>query len=141
VDPIFDRLGRLFRSAFEDSDDTATETRSSGGDSDLDDAMDELDEFLNSGREAEAEKRRQKEQARNQSTAAKSRSPLVREYSVLGLTPAASMDEVQKAYKKLIIANHPDRFASDPVALKKATEMTQKINEAYQKIKSFYEKK
>lgn len=48
-------------------------------------------------------------------------------YSVLGVSRAASSDEIKKAYRNLAFQYHPDRNAGN----KAAEEMFKKINEAY----------
>lgn len=49
-------------------------------------------------------------------------------YSILGLTEAATKDEIKKAYRSLQMKYHPDKNPNNPEAFK----MTQKINEAYE---------
>lgn len=60
-------------------------------------------------------------------------------YTVLGVRSSASEKELKKAYKKLRSENHPDKMiakgASD-AEIKKATEKSQSIQEAYDKIKN-----
>jgi hypothetical protein len=54
-------------------------------------------------------------------------------YSVLGLSEAASIEEVRMAYKVLIKQNHPDRVHDmSPALLRLAESETKKINSAYQ---------
>lgn len=48
----------------------------------------------------------------------------------LGLQEGASEDDIKKAHRKLIIANHPDKFGQDEAARAKAEEKTKLINEA-----------
>ena len=56
-------------------------------------------------------------------------------YEVLGVSPNASKDEIEKAYRKLIREYHPDQYGDNPLR-KLAEEKLQEINEAYDKIKS-----
>jgi hypothetical protein len=54
-------------------------------------------------------------------------------YSVLGLSNAASIEEVRMAYKVLIKQNHPDRVHDmSPAFMRLAESETKKINSAYQ---------
>ncbi len=59
-------------------------------------------------------------------------------YSVLNLTPDASIDEIKKAYRKLSIEFHPDTVASKGLPeefTRFATEKFRAIQEAYETIK------
>ena len=49
-------------------------------------------------------------------------------YEVLGLTEAASQEEIKKAYRKLSLQFHPDKTGGTTV------EKFQKINEAYETL-------
>ena len=54
-------------------------------------------------------------------------------YSVLGIGPAASAEEVRRAYRKLVLDYHPDRLQRLPKAtLKIAEEQVKQINWAYE---------
>ncbi len=53
-------------------------------------------------------------------------------YSVLGLSPGASEDEVTKAYRRLAKKYHPDLNPGDEEAARKMSE----INDAYEQIKN-----
>jgi preprotein translocase subunit Sec63 len=58
-------------------------------------------------------------------------------YSILGLTPSASEDDIKKAFRKLALAKHPDKCpecADEYVKIKTAHENIQKYGELY-KIK------
>lgn len=56
-------------------------------------------------------------------------------YEVLGVSPNASKEDVEKAYRKLIREYHPDQYGDNPLK-KLAEEKLQEVNEAYDKIKS-----
>lgn len=61
---------------------------------------------------------------------------LAKAYRTLGLDPSASNDEVKSKKNKLLRKWHPDLFATEgEEAIKKATETSQRINEAYVIIK------
>lgn len=57
-------------------------------------------------------------------------------YSILGISPNATDDEVKKAYRKMAVENHPDKvsYLGEDIQ-KSAKEKFQKINEAYETIK------
>lgn len=58
-------------------------------------------------------------------------------YEVLGLTSAASDDQVKKAYRRLMSQNHPDKLVAKGLPeemMKLAKEKTQKITKAYETI-------
>ena len=54
-------------------------------------------------------------------------------YSVLGVAPGASDDEVKKAYRELARKYHPDNYHDNPLA-DLASEKMKEINEAYDSI-------
>ena len=54
-------------------------------------------------------------------------------YSVLGISPNASDDEVKKAYRELARKYHPDNYQNNPLA-DLAEEKMKEINEAYDTI-------
>lgn len=60
-------------------------------------------------------------------------------YAALGLTPEASEDEIKRAYRKMMIENHPDKIASKglPESMRSiAEERAREINVAYDLIKN-----
>ncbi len=59
-------------------------------------------------------------------------------YRLLNVSPDASWNEVQKAYKEKMVKSHPDKVAHLGEELQeKAKELTIKINKAYNIIKSY----
>lgn len=54
-------------------------------------------------------------------------------YSVLGVEPNASDDEIKQAYRKLARKYHPDNYQDNPLA-DLAEEKMKEINEAYEQI-------
>ena len=54
-------------------------------------------------------------------------------YSILGISPNASPDEVKKAYRELARKYHPDNYQNNPLA-DLAEEKMKEINEAYDTI-------
>lgn len=60
---------------------------------------------------------------------------LQKAYSVLGIEPSASIDEIKNQKKKLLKRYHPDLFANQGEdMIKKATKKAQSINHAYEII-------
>lgn len=148
MDPIFKRLGNLFRSYLQDDDDTDDSDydfseKTSSYDADYKSAWDELNNFMNEEKEEAGNN-----QSRSTNTGSYSQgntgSSVPGELSVdfknLEVPFGASMDEVKKAYKKFLIKYHPDRHASNPEKLKEATEITQRISHSFLRIKNFYKK-
>lgn len=57
-------------------------------------------------------------------------------YSVLGISPSATDDEVKSAYRRMAMKNHPDKVATlGPDVQKAASEKFRKIQQAYETIK------
>ena len=57
-------------------------------------------------------------------------------YTVLGISPTATDDEVRTAYRKMAMKNHPDKVATlGPDVQKAAAEKFRQVQEAYETIK------
>jgi tetratricopeptide (TPR) repeat protein len=54
-------------------------------------------------------------------------------YSVLGVSPSASDEEIKKAYRELVRKYHPDNYHNNPLA-DLAQEKMKEINEAYETV-------
>ena len=121
--------------------------------------MAELDDYLDNSkteterREAqEAQKARSKAEAEKRARAAgagqssssggwtydKGTSAVIEDaYRYLGFVPYTPFAEVKTAYKKLLFKHHPDRNSSTPEALKRSTEISARINAAFQIIETY----
>jgi len=157
VDQIFDRFERLFKSWVSSEAESlgVRATRSRTGDADLDSAMDELDDFLDRGRtetearerqaEADRQRREREEAARaagggrygQGASASGPPSQVVAAYRTLGLSYGTPFPEVKARYKKLLMQNHPDRNSATPEQLRRSTEISAQINEAYRRIEAW----
>ncbi|MBN2443286.1 MAG: DnaJ domain-containing protein [Spirochaetales bacterium] len=141
MDQIFDRLTNLFRTLFTEDpfdSDAYKETRNRYYDPDLQDAWDELDDFLNEGKSDSSTSYKQKKTDTHYIDPALE--ALKKDYANLEVEFQAPFSEVKKSYKKLLTKYHPDRFANNPKKLKIATEISKKINQSFQLIRD-YEKK
>ncbi len=140
MDQIFDRFGRLLKSVFQDTDsDTRDNTHSSSSDPDMQEAWDDLNEFLKTGKESGTGK--QKSYSGSYTASSGPSESLRRDYANLEVPFGAPYSEVKKAYKRLLKKHHPDRYASDPKKLKNATLICQKLGESYTRIKKEIKKK
>ncbi len=146
IDQLFDRFGNLLRSwTSQDSGSTFANSSFGSGDPFLDEAMAELDAYLEDDKEKQEQLRKEKEareaQFRAQSSKASSGPPpkLAQAYKTLGLPFKAPFAEVKTAYKKLLKEHHPDKHGSDPLAQKQATETSARINNAYRVIELWHE--
>jgi DnaJ-domain-containing protein 1 len=141
LDQIFDRLTNLFRTFFDEdpfNSHTYEKTRDRYYDPDMQEAWEELDDFLNEGKTEREHTYRHKQSYQEQVDP--EIEALKKDYINLEVKFKAPFEEVKKSYKRLLRKYHPDRFANNPNKLKIATEITKKINRSYQNIKE-YEKK
>ena len=141
---FLDRLTNVLRGIV--TDDQSNTSRAwdrgrSSGDPDLDEAWDELDDFLNEGREGpsapDAASSSAGSSAGGQGTR-QQQAPISpkteRAYATIGVPVDASAAEVRAAYKKLMRQHHPDRFAGDAERARQATVTAARINAAYEHI-------
>ena len=137
MDQIFDRFGNLLRS-FLDNDSTDD---TSFSDPDLQDAWDELEDFLSS--DGTGSSRSSTASAESGSTP-RPESPgipeaLKKDYTLLNAKPGTPLPEVAKSYRQLLRIHHPDRHAADPAAYANATEKTKQLTTAFRRIKIYVE--
>ena len=158
MDQLFDRLGDLLKSWMQTEETNSpfagakspfSEPHKRSGDPFLDDAMEELNAFLDDDRETQARLERERlyrmRMEEEAQARARPRAPsgppakLAAAYKVLGLPPNTAFDQVKKAYKQLLKQHHPDKHGSAPDAQKRATEMSSRINDAYRIIETWHE--
>jgi DnaJ-domain-containing protein 1 len=134
---IIDRLSDLLKSLFGDeSERTGTPgTASRYADPDVTEAWEELDEYLRTGKNGPKQggSGGGKKTGRTQGPLDED---LRRDYANLEVPFGADMEEIKKAYKTLILRYHPDKHSGDPEKLRIATEITKKINESFERIRS-----
>ncbi len=139
---IFDRLGTVINSYFNDfSNETAGRLRSSG-DPDLDAAYEELDDYLNRKeyrfeKEANTDWRSARTSGARPSGVKLPPEELRTDFDLLGVKFGADNETCKTAYKNLLKLHHPDRHAGHEGNYKKATEKSAKINAAWDRIEKW----
>lgn len=131
---IFDRLGNLIRTIIDDESSgiSAEDLR----DPDQRAAWEELEEYMQRDSGASGS-----DASRDPLAAPQMAMPpsLRRDFRNLEVPVGAPLPEVRQAYKRLMAAFHPDRHADNPEKLKTATEVTKKLNQSFQRIRTWYE--
>jgi len=143
---IFDRLGNVINSYFNDfSNETARRFKSSG-DPDYDAAYEELDDYLNrkdyrfekdNDRDFGTAKPSAKQSAAKPSGVKLPPEELRPDFDLLGVQFGADKETCKTAYKNLLKLHHPDRHAGHEGNYKKATEKSAKINAAWDRIEKW----
>ncbi len=108
MDRIFDRLADLLRQFFHDSESYSWNYRSHY-DPDLDDAWDELNEYLKGSSRVRNTTWENYHYYRRSTESISPREELRQDYANLEVPFGAPFSEVKKAYKKLITKYHPDK--------------------------------
>jgi len=134
---VFDRLGTVINSYFNDfSNETAGRLKSSG-DPDLDAAYEELDDYLNH-KERPPEKETKQYSWGSKSWGIKLPPEELRsDFDLLCVPFGADSETCKTAYKNLLKIHHPDRHAGHEGNYKKATEKSAKINAAWDRIEKW----
>jgi len=139
---MFDRLGSILNSYLNDfSGETAGRFKSgNSSDPDLNAAYEELDDFLNGKKEGSYSwKDEEKEEPGVSSNAKLPPEELRSDFQYLGIPFGADIETCKAAYKKLLKTHHPDRHIGHEGNYKKATEVSAKINTAYDRIERYYQ--
>jgi DnaJ-domain-containing protein 1 len=145
LEGFIDRLAGLLRSLFSDERGAQEGRGAPGGqahrgDPDLDDAWQELDEFMRTGSNERVHARgTDSARARGGHTSPPPRQPeeaLRKDYANLEVPFGADIDTVRRSYKSLMMKYHPDKHAGDPQKQKIALEITKKVNESFERIRA-----
>jgi DnaJ-domain-containing protein 1 len=145
LEGFIDRLAGLLRSLFSEERGTQGGLRGAGEgqprhhDPDLQNAWEELDEFMRTGSNDSARTRGSGSGSRARS-APPPRQPadesLRADYANLEVPFGADIDSVRRSYKSLMMKYHPDKHAGDPEKQKIALEITKKVNESFERIRA-----
>lgn len=57
----------------------------------------------------------------------------------LELPHGATKEEIRESYRRLLRTYHPDRFHSDPLRSRTATEVTHRLSLAYRRLNDYYQ--
>jgi hypothetical protein len=106
-------------------------------DPDLAAAWDELNDYLGEERPDRGEGRAQ---SGGRGSPALPPESLRRDYANLEVAFGADIETVRQSYKRLALHYHPDRHAGTPEKAQVATEISKRINESFERIRSFHER-
>lgn len=132
MDKFFDRLGDILRSLLEGAEESSYRY-GEGKDPYMRAAVEELDEYLRTGRSRPRPGFQEPHKAKGFAPGPDER--LRKDYANLETPFGAPFAEVNRAHKRLLRKYHPDHFSQDPEKYKLATEITQKLNESFQRIR------
>ena len=138
---IFDRLGDLIRTILDDdTEGDASGPNGSGrapyrNDPEMRQAWEELERYMNE----DPPQTRARPSASQRPGRAPVSETLRKDFRNLEVPFGAPLADVRQSYKRLMTAFHPDRHSADPDRFRTATEVTKKLNQSFQRIKSYYE--
>lgn len=153
---LLDRIAAVLRALFGEASSTEAQRSSGGGagsrpaggtssrpvDPDLAAAWDELNDYLGAERRGTGDGASRGGPGRGGGPRGSAPPPesLRSDYANLEVPFGADTQTVRRSYKRLVLRYHPDRHAGDPEKLRVATEITKKINESFERIRSFQER-
>ena len=121
---MLDRIAAVVRTLFGDAASSSRTGGSGPADPDLAAAWDELNDYLGAA-------------PRRPSLPPES---LRADYANLEVPFGADIETVRRSYKRLVLSYHPDRHADHPEKVRVATEITKKVNESFERIRSWQER-
>ncbi|MGA2639753.1 MAG: J domain-containing protein [Spirochaetia bacterium] len=144
MEGFIDRLADLLRTLLGDGG--SSRRRSTGGDGaspdadgaayrdpDFRDAWEELDDYMRGGSGARTSRAERQQTRRPRPPVDES---LRQDYANLEVPFGADIETVRKSYKSLMLRYHPDKHAGDPEKHRISLEITKKINESFERIRS-----
>jgi DnaJ-domain-containing protein 1 len=131
MDKFFDKLGDLLKSLL--GSDSLRGSAYDLRDPDMREAVEELDAYLESGGFDPRASRDHGDDRRYRGPEFADRD-LRRDYATLEVAFAAPLADVRKSYKRLLHKYHPDRFSGEAEKQAVANEVTQRLNEAFDRI-------
>ena len=139
MEGFIDRLAEFLKSLFREEQDggnAQSRGQSSGArfrDPDLQDAWEELNDYMRTGTQGSTGKRTREESTRRHAPADES---LRQDYANLEVPFGSDIDTVRRSYKALMLKYHPDKHGGNPREQKIALEITKKINESFERIRA-----
>jgi DnaJ-domain-containing protein 1 len=138
VEGFIDRFAEFLRSLFADDESTNTrrEARSEETrfrDPDVQDAWEELDEYMRTGANEAKRTRRAGESRGTQRAPDEALRP---DYANLEVPFGADIETVKRSYKHLMLKYHPDKHSGNPEKQKIALDITKRINQSYERIRA-----
>ena len=137
MDGFIDRLADFIKSL------RGTDTPSAAGsgqqgtryrDPDVQEAWEELDEFMRTGSNAPKEKPAGTDSSRSRPAAVNE--SLRPDYANLEVPFGSDIETVRASYKRLVLKYHPDRQGGDPELQKVALEIMKKINQSFERLRT-----
>ncbi len=140
---IWDRISKLAKTYLQDSDDTTAAERIIQ--SDADELKRIIDELSEPKKQTSPPPKQHQQHQRHQQTQQKQQAPpppprpntngmtSAKATEILEIPKTATIQEIKSAYKKKVMAFHPDRLMNAPLPdQKKAEQKMVEINQAYQ---------
>jgi curved DNA-binding protein CbpA len=134
---VFDRLGTIINSYFNDFSGETSRRFKSSGDPDFDAAYEELDDYLNRKERHFEKEAKQDFNTSKQSGVKLPPEELRADFDLLGVPFGADGETCKAAYKNLLKIHHPDRHAGHEGNYQKATQKSAKINAAWDRIEKW----
>jgi DnaJ-domain-containing protein 1 len=149
VEGFIDRLAGFLRDLLGDGG-SSSRGKSAGPtayqDPDLRDAWEELDDYMRGGtgqrtKPGDPNRGQSSQDGRRQSrgTRPAADESLRQDYANLEVPFGAGIDTVRRSYKTLMMRYHPDKHAGDPEKQRLALEITKKVNQSFERIRSRHE--
>ena len=143
MDGFIDKLAGFLRDLMGNGG-SASRAKSAGSagyqDPDLREAWEELDDYMRGGtgerRQEGGSQGRQRESAGSRPPADES---LRADYANLEVPFGSDIETIRNSYKTLMLRYHPDKHAGDPEKQRIALEITKKVNQSFERIRSRHE--